>query len=100
LDFKPPTKPVARSQPQQAAPTVTAPPPAPTPAPNVAAQQPGVSREQLQRELLTCQRQLLAHLERHKRYPPEAARAGLGGRTDVLIILRRDRQRMRGHTER
>ena len=43
-----------------------------------------MSREQFQQALLTWQRQLLAHLERHKRYPADAARAGLGGRTDVL----------------
>jgi protein TonB len=40
------------------------------------------------------------HLERHKRYPAEAARAGLGGRADVLIIMRRDGQVIAVHTER
>lgn len=100
VDLKPPPRPVARSQPHPAAPTVTAPPPAPTPAPKVAAQQPGVSREQFQRALLTWQRQLLAHLERHKRYPAEAARLGQGGRTDVLIVMRRDGQVLSVHIER
>jgi protein TonB len=101
VDLKPPPRPAARQQPQQPpAPRVTAPPPAPQPAPNVAAQQPGVSREQFQRALLTWQRQLLAHLDRHKRYPADAARMGHGGRTDVLIVMHRSGRVIAVHTER
>jgi protein TonB len=102
LDLKPPARPAERPRPQQPpAPKVAAPPPAPTPAPKVAAAQPGVSREQFQMALLTWQRQMLGHLERHKRYPADAPlRPGQVATTYVLIVMERSGRVIAVQTER
>lgn len=102
LDLKPPTRPAERPRPPQPpAPKVAAPPPAPRPAPNVAAAQPGVSREQFQNAVMVWQRQLLAHLERHKRYPADAPlRPGQVATTYVLIVMDRSGRVLAVQTER
>ncbi len=101
VELKPPTRPAERRSPQPPAPKVTAPPPAPAPAPNVAAAQPGASRDQLQAALLIWQRALLAHLERHKRHPADALlRPGQVATTYVLIVMERSGRVIAVQTER
>lgn len=93
LDLKPPPPPrpvekkVEKKPPQ---PKVSAPPAAPEQSRVAAAPMPGASSDPPSASLPTWKGLLLRHLERHKRYPPEAQRARHEGMPYVLFTMSRD----------
>jgi periplasmic protein TonB len=80
----------AEQEPAPEAPVPTAPPAVEAPAPRPAAPLPGEEVRKPSVAILTWQRTLIAHLQRHKRYPPQAR----GEQGVASVAFRIDR---RGH---
>ncbi|WP_395709836.1 energy transducer TonB [Reyranella sp.] len=94
VDLKPPekSKPVEKPKPPQPKPKAIAavPQAAPEETPRAAAPAPGATPEPPSASLPTWKGLLLRHLERHKRYPPEAQRSRHEGMPYVAFTMSRD----------
>lgn len=102
---KPLEKPVHKPEPKPKAVATTAPPAAPIPAPEAAAAPPGIAAQPSPDAMRRWQATLVAHLQRHKRYPSAARRDNEEGvaylrftmdRNGSVLVKRLDRAS--GHT--
>jgi len=87
---KEPPEEVAQPQPRQEAPVPTAPPSVVAPAEQPAAPAVGRTAQPTSTAIASWQRLLMAHLERHKRFPPQAQVRGEHGVTNLAFTI--DRQ--------
>jgi periplasmic protein TonB len=102
VDLRPlqPRKPVEKKPEKKPLPKAAAPQALPERAPVASARMPGATPEPASAALPTWKGTLLRHLERHKRYPPEAQRARQQGTAYVHFTMSRDGRVLSARIER